>query len=162
MLKSASTIVAQTGRIRRSPNYSSKRRTTHDGRFICTPQAARCERETDLGRSMYRHRANKSSQTVEYETDRLRFLGRGRTAANPAIFERPYIAFQDDRPCPRSDLLPTTDSPSWSTAKAHVAFVTGAADNQRPSRQSPNNTRRSMRSSKHSPARSERYKRELR
>ena len=29
-----------------------------------------------------------SNQTVEYETDRAKFLGRGRTAANPAIFDR--------------------------------------------------------------------------
>jgi cellobiose phosphorylase len=79
------------------------------------------------------HVSSSSQQThqgLEYETDRLRFLGRGRTAASPARF--------DDRASLSKTTGPVLD-PIFCLqrtvhlgpgAEAHVAFVTGATDNQ--------------------------------
>ena len=53
-----------------------------------------------------------SSQNVEYETDRAKFLGRGRTAANPAIFDKRCRTFRHNRSCSGSNLLPSKASPT--------------------------------------------------
>ena len=69
-----------------------------------------------------------TGEAIEYETDRVSFLGRGRTAANPAVFDS------------RARLSRTTGpvlDPVFSLrrrvhlapgASARIAFVTGAAD----------------------------------
>ncbi|NNH30659.1 glycosyl transferase [Rhizobium sp. SEMIA 4085] len=70
------------------------------------------------------------SQAVQYETDRLRFLGRGRTTANPVAFDAGGSLSGTTGPvldpifCLRRTvrLAPGAD--------ARVAFVTGAADDQ--------------------------------
>ena len=46
----------------------------------------RCEGTTNLGRFTLQHE-RVTSEEIEYETDRLRFLGRGRTPANPAALD---------------------------------------------------------------------------
>ena len=72
-----------------------------------------------------------SSQAVEYETDRAKFLGRGRTAANPAIFDKRAA-------------LPGTSGPVLDPIfclqrrvqlepgeSARLSFATGAGENRR-------------------------------
>ena len=39
-----------------------------------------------------------ASERIEYETDRVRFLGRGRTSGNPAALDRGVSPVADDRP----------------------------------------------------------------
>ena len=69
-------------------------------------------------------------QGLQYETDRLRFLGRGRTTANPVIF---------DEGAPLSGTTGPVLDPVFCLRRvvrlspgdeARVAFVTGAADDQ--------------------------------
>ncbi|MHC2359672.1 GH36-type glycosyl hydrolase domain-containing protein [Rhizobium leguminosarum] len=71
-----------------------------------------------------------SAEAAEYETDRLRFLGRGRTITNPSVFDAGASLSGTTGPvldpifCLRRTvrLAPGAD--------ARVAFVTGAADDQ--------------------------------
>jgi cellobiose phosphorylase len=70
----------------------------------------------------------RATETVEYETDRATFLGRGRTAANPTVFDSGAPLSRSTGPVldpvfslrRRVRLAPGTS--------ARVAFVTGAAD----------------------------------
>ena len=48
--------------------------------------------------------ASASANEIEYETDRVRFLGRGRTPANPAALDSRISLVADHRPGARSDL----------------------------------------------------------
>ena len=68
-------------------------------------------------------------QVVEYETDRLKFLGRGRTAANPTIFDAGAALSGTTGPVldPIFCLRRTVHLEAGATAR--VAFVTGAGDN---------------------------------
>ena len=67
-------------------------------------------------------------QVVEYETDRLKFLGRGRTAANPMIFDAGAALSGTTGPVldPIFSLRRTVHLEAGATAR--VAFVTGAGD----------------------------------
>jgi cellobiose phosphorylase len=68
-------------------------------------------------------------QVVEYETDRLKFLGRGRTAANPTIFDAGATLSGTTGPVldPIFCLRRTVHLEAGATAR--LAFVTGAGDN---------------------------------
>lgn len=79
------------------------------------------------------HVSSSSQQThqePEYETDRLRFLGRGRTAANPAIFDAHTSLSGTTGPVLDPIVCLRRTIRVGPRAEAHVAFVTGAADNQ--------------------------------
>jgi cellobiose phosphorylase len=67
---------------------------------------------------------------IEYETDRLRFLGRGRTAANPTVFDAGAALSKTTGPVldPIFCLRRTVHLEPGATQR--VAFVTGAADDQ--------------------------------
>jgi cellobiose phosphorylase len=92
--------------------------------------ARRRPRSTDEHpvRAIHTSAGNSSGAEIEYETDRIRFLGRGRTPANPAALES------------RSRLSATTGpvlDPIFSLrqrigvaagSSTRIAFVTGAAD----------------------------------
>lgn len=71
-----------------------------------------------------------ASHPVEYETDRLKFLGRGRTTANPAISDPGAVLSGTTGPVldPIFSLRRTVHLQPG--AQARVAFVSGAADNQ--------------------------------
>ncbi len=78
------------------------------------------------------HGSSSSEQTqkgLEYETDRLRFLGRGRTAANPAIFDARTSLSGTTGPVLDPIVCLRRTVRVGPGAEAHVAFVTGAADN---------------------------------
>ena len=68
-------------------------------------------------------------QVVEYETDRRKFLGRGRTAENPTIFDAGAALSGTTGPVldPVFCLRRTVHLEAGDTAR--VAFVTGAGDN---------------------------------
>jgi cellobiose phosphorylase len=79
------------------------------------------------------HVSSSSQQThqeLQYETDRLRFLGRGRTAANPAIFDARASLSKTTGPVLDPVFCLQQTVHLGPGAEAHVAFVTGAADNQ--------------------------------
>src|SRR4029453_3544488 len=67
-------------------------------------------------------------QVVEHETDRLKFLGRSRTAANPAVFEDGVALSGTTGPVldPIFSLRRMVNLGAGATAR--VAFVTGAGD----------------------------------
>ncbi len=69
-----------------------------------------------------------TSEEIEYETDRLRFLGRGRTPANPAALDSGSRLSRTTGPVldPILALRRRVDLEAGMTAR--VAFVTGAAD----------------------------------
>ncbi|WP_095087769.1 GH36-type glycosyl hydrolase domain-containing protein [Mesorhizobium sophorae] len=69
-------------------------------------------------------------QLVEYETDRLRFLGRGRTTANPRAFERAASLSGMAGPVLDPIFSLRTAIHLQPGAMERVAFVTGAADNE--------------------------------
>ena len=79
---------------------------------------------------MYRHRVQQVRQLVEYETDRLKFLGRGRTPANPAVFDTGTPLSRTTGPVldPIFCLRRVVHLEPGATAR--VAFVTGAGDEQ--------------------------------
>ena len=61
-----------------------------------------------------------ASERIEYETDRVRFLGRGRTPGNPAALDRGVRPVADDRPGAGSGLqLAAPRSPRAGGAGAH-------------------------------------------
>jgi cellobiose phosphorylase len=69
-----------------------------------------------------------ASERIEYETDRVRFLGRGRTSANPAALDRGVRLSQTTGPV--LDPVFSLRRRVWlepGTA-ARIAFMTGAAD----------------------------------
>src|SRR4029450_2287042 len=69
-----------------------------------------------------------TSEAIEYETDRVSFLGRGRTPANPAVFDSGTGLSRTTGPvlAPFFSLRrPVRLAPG---ASARIAFVTGAAD----------------------------------
>ena len=67
-------------------------------------------------------------QVVEYETDRLKFLGRGRTPANPRVFDAGVALSGTTGPVldPIFSLRRTVNLAAGAVAR--VAFVTGAGD----------------------------------
>ena len=69
-----------------------------------------------------------ASERIEYETDRARFLGRGRTPANPAALDRGVRLSRTTGPVldPVFSLRRRVRLEPGATAR--VAFVTGAAD----------------------------------
>ena len=71
-----------------------------------------------------------TSEEIEYETDRLRFLGRGRTPANPAALDSGSRLSRTTGPVldPIFSLRRRVDLDAGMTAR--IAFVTGAADTQ--------------------------------
>lgn len=69
-------------------------------------------------------------QGVEYETDRLRFLGRGRTTANPAMLDTGASLSKTTGPVLDPVFCLRRTVHLKPGAEARVAFVTGAADNQ--------------------------------
>ena len=102
-----------------------------------------------------------SSQAVEYETDRAKFLGRGRTPANPAIFDKRTRPFGTTGPVLDPIFCLRRTSQSGAGESARLAFVTGAGEDERRSRQSPSNTQASMQSTGHSLRLRDRYRAEL-
>ena len=87
-----------TWRIRRSPS-SSSRPNGMPGRRPCFAAAGRGPTSSSRsGRSTSWRRAGVPGE-VEYETDRARFLGRGRSPANPAAMDARRRAFGDRGRC---------------------------------------------------------------
>lgn len=74
--------------------------------------------------------SQQTKQKPEYETDRFRFLGRGRTAANPAMLEEGVSLSGTTGPVLDPVFCLRRTVRLGPGAKAQVAFVTGAADNQ--------------------------------
>ncbi len=68
------------------------------------------------------------SQEVQYETDRLRFLGRGRTTANPVVFDAGASLSGTTGPVLDPVFCLRRTVRLAPGAEARVAFVTGAAD----------------------------------
>lgn len=71
-----------------------------------------------------------SSQAVQYETDRLRFLGRGRTMANPVVFDAGASLSGTTGPVLDPIFCLRRTVRLAPGAKARVAFVTGATDHK--------------------------------
>ena len=77
-------------------------------------------------------RTGRPSAAVQYETDRARFLGRGRTPADPAALEPGRRAVRHDRPGARPGLQPAAaGARRRRAASVSVAFTTAVADTPR-------------------------------
>ncbi|NKK75409.1 glycosyl transferase [Rhizobium leguminosarum bv. viciae] len=70
------------------------------------------------------------SQEVQYETDRLKFLGRGRTTASPVIFDAGGLLSGTTGPVLDPVFCLRRTVHLGPGAEARLAFVTGAADDQ--------------------------------
>ena len=75
-----------------------------------------------------RRRARRPAEEIEYETDRMRFLGRGRTPANPAALDAGSRLSRTTGPVldPIFSLRRRVGLEAGMTTR--IAFVTGAAD----------------------------------
>ena len=69
-----------------------------------------------------------TGEIIEYETDRARFLGRGRTAVNPAVFDSGAHLWRTTGPVLDPVFSLRRRVRLAPGASARIAFVTGAAD----------------------------------